>query len=600
MMRGGVKYSPLGDQGLMADFATSPPGIFSPRVRRRLAATFLPAALLTGGVVLALYFQDLTKEHALYEQAGAHLVDLHSDIIRRELKSVESDLLYLANQAVLRSYLSGSAASRRELQAEYVLFCRQRGVYDQIRYLDAAGRERVRINYNDGRPAVVPHRELQTKAARYYFARARLLNRGQVFVSPFDLNVEHERIERPLKPVIRFATPVFDRRGAKRGILVLNYLGAALLGKVVRVSAGFSGSAWLLNQGGYFLRGPAPADEWGFMLGHDRTFASYFPEEWSQIAGGVRYQFHTGRGLFTFRALSPRADVPTTDAGLIVVAHTPPAVLDDRATRLLERLLMLAGVVLVLVFALAWYLAYVGVLRRDHERNLADSAARLRTLSTRLLTAQEDERRSLSRDLHDELGQVVTSVTLDLQRAAQAGEVGRKDDLISRALQGAECLLDRLHEISARLRPTLLDDLGLKDAVQSYLSDYERRTGIVTRGELHFGQPPAPAAVSENVYRILQEALTNVSKHAKAAEVFVGLRVADGRVDLTVRDAGVGLEPAVLDGKRLGILGMRERAELLDGTFVLQAEPGRGTEVRVTIPFPQRTEDRGQKTEVKR
>src|SRR5207244_5976849 len=99
------------------------------------------------------------------------------------------------------------------------------------------------------------------------------------------------------------------------------------------------------------------------------------------------------------------------------------------------------------------------------------------------ITAQADERRRLSRDLHDELGQVVTAVTLDLQRAAQAADGTKKDDLIQRGLHGATCLLDKIHEISLRIRPTLLDDLGLKDAVQSLLSDYERWTGIVSRAE---------------------------------------------------------------------------------------------------------------------
>ncbi|HEV3263540.1 MAG TPA: ATP-binding protein [Gemmataceae bacterium] len=586
----------------MADFPAAPPGIFSPAVLRRLLAIFLPAALLTGAVVLALYYQDLTNERALYEQAAADRVDLHTDIIRRELKSVESDLLYLANQAVLRGFLAGRSKSRQELQDEYVLFCRQRGVYDQIRYLDTTGHERVRINYNDGRPAIVPESELQAKAGRYYFAQAMLLDRGEVFVSPFDLNVEHDQIEQPLKPMIRFATPVFDRQGVKRGILILNYLGTFLLHKLGEVSAGFPGSVWLLNRDGFFLRGPSAQDEWGFMLGHDRTFAMSFPDAWPHLAGAERGQLRTERGLYTFRTLPPRGALPTPrqedlpggagpdtqarDAGLMVVAHIPAGTLEGRSTLLLRRLLLLYGVVLLPVLVLAWYLAHAGALRRDHERHLADAAARLRTLSARLLTAQEDERRSLSRDLHDELGQVVTSVTLDLQRATRAGDRERKDDLIGRALHGTGCLLDRLHEISARLRPMLLDDLGLKDAVQSLLSEYEQRTGIVTRAELHFEQAQAPPAVSQNVYRILQEALTNVSKHARADVVFVALRVADGLVVLTVRDTGVGLAPAALDSKRLGILGMRERAELLDGTFVLKAQPGQGTEVQVTIPIP--------------
>jgi signal transduction histidine kinase len=581
----------------MADIRATPPGVFAPRVLRRLLLIFLPAVLLTGGVVLALYLLDLSNEHALYEQAATSRIDLQSDIIRRELKSIESDLLYLANQAVLRGFLGSRPGTRKELEAEYVLFCRQRGVYDQVRYLDAAGREQVRINFNDGRPAAVPGKELQPKAGRYYFTRAVLLGRGQVFVSPFDLNIEHDQIERPLKPMIRFATPVFDQGGAKRGILVLNYLGAALIEKLSRAAVGFPGAVWLLNRHGYFLRGPSRQDEWAFMLGRDRTFATYFPEEWPRLATGPRGRFLTSSGLFVFQTLPLRADVPTvpavdapptggSDPGLIVVAHMPPRTLNARADLLLGRLLVLSAVVLIVVFALAWYLAYIGVLRRDHERDLADSEARLRTLSSRLLTAQEDERRSVSRDLHDELGQVVTSVTLDLQRAAQAEGPGRKDELIGRALHGADCLLDRIHEISGRLRPTLLDDLGLKEAVRSYLGEYEGRTGIVTQAELSFAQADLASPVSENVYRILQEALTNVAKHARVAEVIVRLRVADGQVALSVRDAGIGMDPATLDGKRLGILGMRERAELLNGTFTLEGAPGRGTEVRVTIPLP--------------
>ena len=201
------------------------------------------------------------------------------------------------------------------------------------------------------------------------------------------------------------------------------------------------------------------------------------------------------------------------------------------------------------------------------------------------MTTQEEERRGISRDLHDELGQVVTSVTLDLQRAVQAGEAAKKDELIERALHGSGCLLDRIHEIAARVRPPMLDDLGLKDAVQSLLSDYEHRSGIATRVELAFEHQAVPAAVSENVYRILQEALTNVARHAQATEVSVRLQVTASQVALTVRNAGVGFDPAARDDRRLGLLGIQERAELLGGTCAVTAGPGQGTEVRVVMPL---------------
>jgi len=267
-----------------------------------------------------------------------------------------------------------------------------------------------------------------------------------------------------------------------------------------------------------------------------------------------------------------------------VVSHVPPQVLDGAATALLRRLLLLYGVVLALVFGLAWYLGHTGAVRRAHERQLAESEARLRSLSAQLITAQEEERRHIARDLHDEMGQVVTAMTLDLQRAAHSQDREKKGELIGRALHGAERLLERIHEIAARVRPPLLDDLGLKDAVQSYLSDYEHRTGIAVRAHLHLDSLDVPAVVSENAYRILQEALTNVSKHARANEVTVTLQANAQQIALTVRDDGVGFAPASLDVKRLGLLGMRERAELLNGSFTVKSEPGKGTEVQALLP----------------
>jgi signal transduction histidine kinase len=617
----------------MAAPRTHSPGLFSPPVLRRTLLIFAPAALLICVVALALHQLDRANEHALHEQAGAHLVELHADLITRELKAVESDLLYLANHSDLREFVSQPAADKRSpeneleerrrlLENDYVLFCRQKGIFDQIRYLDAQGMEKIRVNYNNGAPAAVPDRELQPKGDRYYFRQTMLLSHDEVFISPFDLNVEHDEIEKPLKPVIRFATPVFDLdaggRRTKRGILVLNYLGAALIARLAEEAQVFPGSAWLLNRDGFFLRGPAPSDEWGFMLGHSRRLATYYPEEWERLSGEDRGQFYSPAGLFTFRLLatSPKRntlgrDLETTpqrsettpqrgtapdrggshldpdaaDPGLIVTSFVPSGLLDHRATALLRRLMVLSGVVLVLVLILVWYLSYTAALRREQERQLADSEGRLRALSAQLMTAQEEERRSIARDLHDEMGQVVTAMTLDLQRAAQAGESDKKDDLISRALRGAERLLGSIHEVAARIRPTLLDDLGLKDAVQSYLSDYEHRTGVAVHAELQFEHSDVPAIVSENVYRILQEALTNVAKHAQAREVCVALRVTAAQASLTVHDDGAGFMPALVDGKCLGLLGMRERAELLEGTFAVKSEPGLGTEVRVALPL---------------
>jgi signal transduction histidine kinase len=574
------------------------PDHFLARVVCRFLVIFLPIALLASAAILAVYAHDLDAESTLHEQAGWHITDLHATIIDREMEAIQGDILYLADIAPLRDYLSGKPGARRLLEEEFILFCRRKGIYDQIRYLDRNGREQVRINRGDrGQAYSVPEAELQSKAGRYYFDETMRRKRGEVFISPFDLNVEHEQIERPLKPAIRFATPVFDRDGQQHGILVLNFLGEGLLLKLSEVSVPFTGSTWLLNRTGHFLRGPSREDEWGFMLGHGKTLATYYPEEWAFLLSHNRRQFRTEHGLFTFREVrsqgriggpadpeSPPSDPDARDPGLIVIAHVPSDVLQARSESLLHRLLLFSGVGLLLLLVLSWYLAYVGVLRRGHERQLAESEARLRLLSTRLMSAQEEERRSLARDLHDGLGQVVTAVTLDLERAAQTADHDKKDELIGRALTGAGQVLEQIHEITTRVRPTLLDDLGLKAAVQSFLSEYEAHTGIVVRSELLL-DGPLPAAVSENLYRVLQEALTNVARHARAAEVFVTLKADKIHAMLAVRDEGAGFNPDALDGTRFGLVGMRERAELLGGTFDLRSQPGVGTAVSVAIPI---------------
>ncbi len=578
-------------------------GMFSWGVVRRLLAIFVPAAALTGAVAVALNRHELSQEFAHYKQEGIHLGNLHADIINKDLETVESDLKYLANQEILKDYLSGRTR-KDTVEQEYELFCRHRALYDQVRYLDKTGQERIRVNYANGRPVIVPENDLQLKANRYYFWGTMRLKKGDVFISPLDLNVEHDKIEEPLKPVIRFATPVFDKSNNKQGIVVLNYLGGDLIQKLKQVSIPFlPAKGLLLNSKGYFLRGPKPDDEWGFMLGHQRTFATYFPEEWERVRRG-EWQFSTQQGLFTIQPVSPPSQRPAFghggdarsgpdgsdpdagDPGLIVVWHIPPADLHRQSSLLLRRLIAFSGAFLLLVLALAWYLAYSGALRRRHEGQIADSEARLRTLSTQLITAQEDERRKISRDLHDEMGQLVTAVALDLQRASQAGDADKKNERIGRALHSTELLLTSIHEISARIRPTILDDLGLKDAVQNLLSDYERRTGIATQARLDFNHHDIEGVVAENVYRILQEALTNVSKHARAQEVSVDLRVTPRQVALAVRDEGLGFAPDSLNGKGLGLLGMRERAELLNGTFAVTSQTGKGTLIQVTIPLP--------------
>ena len=579
------------------------PGVPRPTAVKSFVLVLVLVFLPLSGVVLVLLYQVSVNEREMHARDGVHLTSQQTEIISREFWSIGSDLLYLSQQALLLDYLSHDERAQRKLAEEYLLFCAKRRVYDQVRYLDENGAEKLRINYREGHPNIVSDEDLQSKSHRYYFSDTIRRERGAIFVSPFDLNIEHGAIERPLKPVIRFATPVFDRLNQKRGIIVLNYLGAKLLRELGQASANSDGHMMIVSKDGFWVRGVNVEDDWGPLLGKDRTFADSFPAAWELISKQDDGQFTNASGLFTFQTL--RAELATqenaghvqarTNAGadsdspsdrlFSVVSHVPPDVLKSRSHRFLRRVLLIYVVLLGPLLLLARYVAQARLARRLNEDKLRDSEARLRLLTTQLINAQEAERRSISRDLHDDLGQLITAININLKRAVNAKDGAKKGDMVALALHGTQRLLDRVQELSSRFRPAMLDDLGLKDAIQSHLAEYETDTGIITHADLEFGCADIPAVVSENVFRILQEALTNVSKHAHAEEVFVHVKATDSEVALMVRDHGVGMRPEGGKRRSLGIMGMRERVELLGGRFELSSEPSEGTQVGVSIPF---------------
>ncbi len=231
-----------------------------------------------------------------------HNSDLQKVMVTRNMSVIYADILFLARQNELIQLLeTHDAIYRKMITEEYVEFSRQRGIYDQVRFINAEGMEVCRVDYHEGHPSVVAESALQSKGDRYYVASSLALNRQEIFVSPMDLNIEHGEIEVPLKPMIRFGTPVFDRAGEKRGAVILNYLGTNLLCELEDMSRLSRGQIFLMNDDGYWLKGIDPDDEWGFMYEdrRDRTFQSVFPDVWTTISAIGQHQVMADEGLFT-------------------------------------------------------------------------------------------------------------------------------------------------------------------------------------------------------------------------------------------------------------------------------------------------------------
>jgi signal transduction histidine kinase len=223
----------------------------------------------------------------------------------------------------------------------------------------------------------------------------------------------------------------------------------------------------------------------------------------------------------------------------------------------------------------------------------------LRDLSRRILVAQEEERKRISRELHDEIGQILTGISLHLAVLAQQDEVDVKDlrKKIVRTQRLVMQSLNIVHEFAGQLRPAVLDDLGLIPALRSYMRDYAKRTGLAIRftGFTRDKMEQLDSAKRTVLYRVAQEALINVAKHAQASLVNVSIQKLRGTIRLEVKDDGKSFQvqgvPAKGKNKHLGLLGMRERVEMVGGRFTVESAPGQGTTIRAEIPFANGTRD---------
>jgi signal transduction histidine kinase len=230
------------------------------------------------------------------------------------------------------------------------------------------------------------------------------------------------------------------------------------------------------------------------------------------------------------------------------------------------------------------------VMERKHaETELARLSAELRGLAAHLQTVREEERRRIAQGIHDELGQALTALKMDavwLERRLSAGDPALADktrdmiDLIGATLQSVK-------RLSLELRPRLLDDLGLPAALEWQTSEFSRHTGIPCAIRIRPEEIDLPREFSTSLFRIAQEALTNVARHAHATRVEVAVELDGGRLDLFVKDDGCGIRgEALRDPSAFGLMQMRERAIACGGELAIEGRPDRGTTIHVHMPFP--------------
>ena len=224
--------------------------------------------------------------------------------------------------------------------------------------------------------------------------------------------------------------------------------------------------------------------------------------------------------------------------------------------------------------------------RRADDQALRKQREDLRVLAGRLMGAQDDERRRIARNLHDDLSQQLAHLAIDIGKlATQPSSRELVPQLRPLQMHAAEAA-ETVRKISHELHPSILDDIGLEAAIEQYCTEFEERTSIATEFTARNVPESLSPEIASSVYQIAQEALRNVAKHAKTDSVLVRLACENERIRLTVKDNGIGLVSSKVDKRRgIGIAAMKERAHLINATFSIEPASDQGTEVTLEVPL---------------
>jgi len=369
-------------------------------VARRAALLFFPVAILLLIALYSVYDIDRTSSMGSLIHEEEVVVQQQESHFTRTFSNIVSDLLVMTSHADFTELLNDLDEDPykhiHNISQEFLSFIDHKGVYDQLRYLNMRGKETIRIDLNDGKPTIVGKERLQNKGDRYYFIRTVAMERGQVYISPFDLNVENGKIEQPLKPMLRVAIPIVDRFEIRHGIVILNFLGQKLLDELSQIGINSPGETLVLNMDGYWLKGIDPADEWGFMFPdrQEKTFGARFPKVWKSISAKERGRVSTDDGLFTYATVKPLAkgwasasgeyqayqpskgDADLSNYSWKIVSFVPAATIQAEGDRLRLPLLVL-GFILTIVWGMY---------------SLLSSKAKVQKKQARLALQEKDQR----------------------------------------------------------------------------------------------------------------------------------------------------------------------------------------------------------------
>lgn len=408
---------------------------------------FLPA-IFVSFILLAtvFYIRYTSAKESLITDRMIKLELMHNEI-EFTLGNVISDLDILSKMDPFKELIdSESEQSLLEVEQIFKIFCTERGIYDQVRFIDKSGMEIIRVNYNRGEPFIVSQENLQFKGNRYYFQDVFILDKGEVFFSPLDLNVEGGVVENPQKPMVRVGIPVFDHEGNKKGVLLLNYFGQNIIDIVSGYAKLSEDRFSLLNADSYWLYSRNPEQNWSFMYEDKlkQNFVNSNSDIWNKMLSMDSGIIKNMNNTYIFITVSPMPDhlhVTTVKSSLEsnnlnwypenyfwkIVADIPDSVFYKLAFKIVSGMVIFILSVIIVSAILSVMLAklwYIQKLSEQHtQKSLEEKELLLREIHHRVKNSlalvssfvglyQGEHPEQSKNDFFDELQQKINTISL--------------------------------------------------------------------------------------------------------------------------------------------------------------------------------------------
>ena len=500
-----------------------------------------------------VYVRQYNVETNKFELLEEQRTDLLKDKIEAVSDLVISDLLIAKNHHEFFLYLDSLSGKisvgqgqnhKQNLIEELLVLAKSRRVYNQIRFIDLKGDELIRVNHQGSFTFETQDEDLQNKADRYYFKESIQLNENEIYVSALDLNIENGQIEEPIKPMIRIATPIFNN-GEKIGVLVLNYFAQEIL-NIIEENIGVEGEkAFLVNEDGYWLKGPSQEDEWGFMYG-DTSKTIY---NWSNqlINNEIDLSIHQSVndvGLFTIVAVNPFDFSEIIKDGSVFSSSPVSLIRKDSGsewklitfiskdnihseTNRLLVFLVVANVTTILLLISAG--------------TVLISALNTRKKSEIQIIKLNDTLKIITKVLRHDLANAFTHVNFSIELFDSSKDEKYLEEISTSAKHGIS-VIEQMKELEGMVNQgASLSNVSLKDTFEQIIDNYEIKINIEGLNRDKF------VIADSGINSVFENIISNSIRHAKVREIDIKVSDNNNRVIVKFIDKGKGIPDSIKD-----------------------------------------------------